>query len=73
MSVRLLTGDHTDLARSVVASTTTGTLVAQEIRKLNPLACRPKSGRPVKMTGLGKNQTEVGFKLVELQPLVPVK
>ena len=68
----VLTGDHTDCAKSVVASTTTGMLVAQEILKLIPLACRPKSGWLVRMTGFGSDQTaKVRKPNVVFQPVVP--
>ena len=74
MRVLVETGDQTESARFVQASTTTELLAAHEITKPNVLFCTPKLGPLFRITGFGSDNTAVKMAAKrESQPLAPGK
>ena len=60
MSMFVLTGDQARFAGSLLASTTTGMFVAQEMIKPNLFVWTPKLERKSKITGFGNAHCAVG-------------
>jgi len=70
--VFVLMADQMGLDRLEEASTTTGTFLAQEIPKPNPLVCIP--ALPFRIRGFESNHNAVGRPAnVALQPVAPGK
>ena len=70
----MLTEDQFGAVRLSLASTTTETFVAHEMRKPNVFVCIPKFGASVRITGFGSDHGAVGRPVnIVAQPEVPGK